>query len=63
MTLAIRLTLTLAAGIAAVIVVVLLRTAAGADPVVSHGLTGPGFLGAVAALVTWVAISRKKLRD
>lgn len=59
MSIAARLGLSLLAGAVAVAVIVIIRTIAGADPVVSHGLTGPGFLGAVAAMGTWYALSRK----
>lgn len=53
-----RFGLSVLAGVAAVVVMVVIRTIAGADPVVSHGLTGPGFLGAIVAMGTWHVLSR-----
>lgn len=48
-----RMGLSVLAGVATVVVVTVTRSSAGADPVVSYGLAGPGFLGAVAAFATW----------
>lgn len=48
-----RMGLSILAGVVTVVLVTVIRGASGADPVVSHGLGGPGFLGAVAAFITW----------
>ncbi|WP_155998944.1 MULTISPECIES: hypothetical protein [unclassified Thioalkalivibrio] len=48
-----RIALSAAAGLTVVLVVTVIRGALATEPGVSYGIGGPGFLGAMAAFVTW----------
>ena len=58
-----RVVLAAAVGLAVVFLITLVRSATGADTVVSQGLGGPGFLGAMAAFVTWWITASSKEDD
>lgn len=58
-----RVGVAIVAGLVVVLLVTVIRTTAGADPVVSHGLGGPGFLGAIAAFVVWSITGRSDRPD
>ncbi len=49
-----RALLSFIVGVVVVAIVVLIRCGAEIEPVVSYGLTGPGFLGFVSMSVTWM---------
>lgn len=57
-----RFLIAFAVAVAVVVVVVLVRLAMDL-PGVSYGLTGPGFLGAVAFFTTWFAFKYRQERE